>query len=267
MKPTARPVNRRNPIDSELRPVTALKGVGDALAQRLAKLGVETVQDMLFLLPLRYEDRTRVIPIGAVRAGDRAVVEGEVQLAEVVFKRRRQLLVRIADGSGFLTLRFFYFTAQQQQQLQRGIRFRCYGEARRGTLGLEIVHPEYRRADSNDAQRTEDSLTPVYPTTEGVQQGRLRILSALALAEAEANAVRDWLPTELLRDERLPSLADALVYVHRPPPGADLETLTGGVHPAQQRLAYEELLAHQLSLRLLRDEIRSDPAWPLAASQ
>ncbi len=260
-------MNRRNPIDSELRPVTALKGVGDALAQRLAKLGVETVQDMLFLLPLRYEDRTRVIPIGAVRAGDRAVVEGEVQLAEVVFKRRRQLLVRIADGSGFLTLRFFYFTAQQQQQLQRGIRFRCYGEARRGTLGLEIVHPEYRRADSNDAQRTEDSLTPVYPTTEGVQQGRLRILSALALAEAEANAVRDWLPTELLRDERLPSLADALVYVHRPPPGADLETLTGGVHPAQQRLAYEELLAHQLSLRLLRDEIRSDPAWPLAASQ
>ena len=267
MKPTARPVKGRNPIDSELRPVTALKGVGDALAQRLAKLGVETVQDMLFLLPLRYEDRTRVIPIGAVRAGDRAVVEGEVQLAEVVFKRRRQLLVRIADGSGFLTLRFFYFTAQQQQQLQRGIRFRCYGEARRGTLGLEIVHPEYRRADSNDAQRTEDSLTPVYPTTEGVQQGRLRILSALALAEAEANAVRDWLPTELLRDERLPSLADALVYVHRPPPGADLETLTGGVHPAQQRLAYEELLAHQLSLRLLRDEIRSDPAWPLAASQ
>jgi ATP-dependent DNA helicase RecG len=260
-------VKGRNPIDSELRPVTALKGVGDALAQRLAKLGVETVQDMLFLLPLRYEDRTRVIPIGAVRAGDRAVVEGEVQLAEVVFKRRRQLLVRIADGSGFLTLRFFYFTAQQQQQLQRGIRFRCYGEARRGTLGLEIVHPEYRRADSNDAQRTEDSLTPVYPTTEGVQQGRLRILSALALAEAEANAVRDWLPTELLRDERLPSLADALVYVHRPPPGADLETLTGGVHPAQQRLAYEELLAHQLSLRLLRDEIRSDPAWPLAASQ
>jgi len=267
VKPTARPVKGRNPIDSELRPVTALKGVGDALAQRLAKLGVETVQDMLFLLPLRYEDRTRVIPIGAVRAGDRAVVEGEVQLAEVVFKRRRQLLVRIADGSGFLTLRFFYFTAQQQQQLQRGIRFRCYGEARRGTLGLEIVHPEYRRADSNDAQRTEDSLTPVYPTTEGVQQGRLRILSALALAEAEANAVRDWLPTELLRDERLPSLADALVYVHRPPPGADLETLTGGVHPAQQRLAYEELLAHQLSLRLLRDEIRSDPAWPLAASQ
>jgi ATP-dependent DNA helicase RecG len=266
VSPAPSPGSRRRPAPSELRPVTTLKGVGDSLAQRLAKLGVETVQDLLFLLPLRYEDRTRVIPIGALRAGDRAVVEGEVQLAEVVIRRRRQLLVRIADGSGFLTLRFFYFTAQQQAQLQRGVRLRCYGEARRGTLGLEIVHPEYRRSDSADVQRVEDSLTPVYPMTEGIQQGRLRVLTALALAEAESHTVRDWLPADLLHDERLPSLAEALVYVHRPPPGADLETLTGGLHPAQRRLAYEELLAHQLSLRLLRDEIRTDPAWPIAGS-
>lgn len=267
MKGAPTSASRLIPGQPELRPVTTLKGVGDSLAQRLSKLGVETVQDLLFLLPLRYEDRTRVVPIGSLRSGDRAVVEGEVQLAEVVFRRRRQLLVRLADGSGFLTLRFFYFTAQQQQQLQRGVRLRCYGEARRGTLGLEIVHPEYRRADSADAQRTEDSLTPVYPMTEGIQQGRLRILTALALAQAESHAVRDWLPTELLEGEGLPSLSEALGYVHRPPPGADLETLVGGLHPAQRRLAYEELLAHQLSLRLLRDEIRSDPAWPLTASQ
>ena len=185
--------------------MTTLKGVGDSLAQRLSKLGVETVQDLLFLLPLRYEDRTCVVPIGSLRSGERAVVEGDVQLAEVVFRRRRQLLVRLADGSGFLTLRFFYFTAQQQQQLQRGVRLHCYGEARRGTLGLEIVHPEYRRADSADAQRTEDSLTPVYPMTEGIQQGRLRILTALALAQAESHAVRDWLPTELLEGEGIRS--------------------------------------------------------------
>lgn len=261
------PLSRgRSPALPELRPVTTLKGVGDSLAERLAKLGVETVQDLLFLLPLRYEDRTRVLPIGALRSGDRAVVEGEVQLAEVVIRRRRQMLVRIADGSGFLTLRFFYFTAQQQAQLQRGVRLRCYGEARRGTLGLEIVHPEYRRAESADTQRVEDSLTPVYPMTEGIQQGRMRILTALALAEAESQSVRDWLPAEVLEDERLPSLAEALVFVHRPPPGADLETLSGGMHPAQRRLAFEELLAHQLSLRLLRDEIRSDPAWPVDAS-
>ena len=231
---------------AELRPVTALRGVGEALAQKLGRLGVETVQDLLFLLPLRYEDRTQIVPIGGLRAGDRAVVEGEVQLAEVVLRRRRQLLVRIADGSGFLTLRFFYFTAQQQAQLVRGVRLRCYGEARRGTLGLEIVHPEYRRADGDDAQRTEDSLTPVYPTTEGVQQGRLRILTALALAEAERLVVRDWLPPELLDDLGLPALAAALAYVHRPPPGADLAPLAAGRHPAQRRLAFEELLAHQI---------------------
>ncbi len=250
--------------DAELRPVTALKGVGDALAGKLAKLGIETVQDLLFLLPLRYEDRTQIVPIGTLRAGERSVVEGEIQLAEVAFRKRRQLLVRIADGSGFLTLRFFYFTAQQQAQLTRGVRLRCYGEARRGTLGLEIVHPEYRRADGEDAQRTEDSLTPVYPATEGVQQGRLRILTAQALAEAERDSVHDWLPAELLRDLRLPPLAQALAYVHRPPPGADLAPLVAGRHPAQRRLAFEELLAHQLSLRLLRREIRADAAWPLA---
>ncbi len=267
MKPPPTLTSRQVLAAPELRPVTSLKGVGDSLAQRLAKLGVETVQDLLFLLPLRYEDRTRVVPIGTLRSGDRVVVEGDVQLAEVVFRRRRQLLVRIADGSGFLTLRFFYFTAQQQQQLQRGVRLRCYGEARRGTLGLEIVHPEYRRSDSADAQRTEDSLTPVYPMTEGIQQGRLRILTALALAEAEAHTVRDWLPTELLAGEGMPSLAEALVYVHRPPPGADLDTLVCGLHPSQRRLAFEELLAHQMSLRLLRDDIRLDPAWPIPASQ
>jgi ATP-dependent DNA helicase RecG len=126
------------------------------------------------------------------------------------------------------------------------------------------VHPEYRRAEGEDAQRTEDSLTPVYPATEGVQQGRLRILTALALAEAERQSVRDWLPDELLRDLGLPPLAEALAYVHRPPPGADLAPLEAGRHPAQRRLAFEELLAHQLSLRLLRREIRADAAWPLA---
>ena len=254
----------RGAAAGELRPVTALKGVGEALRLKLARLGLETVQDVLFLLPLRYEDRTRIVPIGSLKAGDRAVVEGEVELAEIVFRRRRQLLARISDGSGFLTLRFFYFSAAQQAQLQRGVRLRCHGEARRGTLGLEFVHPEYRRADGSDAQRTEDSLTPVYPTTEGVQQGRLRILTALALAEAEQSSIRDWLPPALLADLGLPTLAAALAYVHRPPPGADLAPLAAGIHPAQRRLAFEELLAHQLSLRLLRRAVRADAAWPLA---
>ena len=160
----------------EQRPVTALRGVGEALAARLAVLGVEQVQDLLFILPTRYEDRTRIQPIGALLAGGRAVIEGEVQLTEVVFRRRRQMLCRIADGSGFLTLRFFHFSTSQQQGLARGHRIRCFGEVRRGPLGLEMVHPEYRRVFDTDAA-LEESLTPVYPATEGVSQGRLRALS------------------------------------------------------------------------------------------
>jgi ATP-dependent DNA helicase RecG len=253
---------RAVPLDR--RPVTALKGVGTALADKLLKLGVESVQDLLFLLPTRYEDRTKVVPIGSLRSGDRAVVEGEIELAEVVFRRRRQLLVRIRDGSGFLTLRFFYFTGAQQAQLVRGVRLRLYGEARRGTLGLEIAHPEYRRADAFDAQRVEDSLTPVYPTTDGVQQGRLRILTAQALEAIDYGALADYLPAGLLAELGLPTLVEALSYVHRPPPGADVELLAAGRHPAQRRLAFEELLAHQLSLRLLRREIRRDAAYPIA---
>ncbi len=248
----------------ESRPVTELKGVGHSLAQRLARLGVQSVQDLLFLLPLRYEDRTQVVPIGSLKPGDRAVVEGEVQLAEVVFRRKRVLLVRLADGTGFLTLRFFHFSGTQQEQLQRGVALRCFGEVRRGPVGLEIVHPEYRRLDRGDAQAVEDVLTPVYPATEGVQQGRLRVLTAMALKEAARHSVRDWLPPDLLEDLELPELAAALEYVHRPPPDAPQEQLAAGRHPAQRRLAFEELLAHHLSLRQLRRELQRDPAWPLA---
>jgi ATP-dependent DNA helicase RecG len=250
----------------ESRPVTALRGVGDSLAARLRALGVETTQDLLFLLPLRYEDRTRVVPLGELRPGQRASVEGEVLLTEVAFRGRRQMLCKIGDGSGFLTLRFFYFTAQQQQGLARGARVRCFGEARRGPKGLEFVHPEYRRIDHLAAAPAEEHLTPIYPATEGVTQGRLRLLVNLALDQTGADDPKDWLPASLLADSRLPSLREALVYVHRPPADAPVELLMSWRHPAQRRLAFEELLAHQLSLKLLRRRIQSDPGWPLASS-
>ena len=248
----------------ELKPVTELRGVGSAHAERLRALGVHTTQDLLFLLPLRYEDRTRVVPLGELRAGQRAAVEGEVLLTDVVFRGRRQMLCRIADGSGFLTLRFFYFTAQQQNGLARGARIRCFGEARRGQQGLEIVHPEYRRVDPNAAAAPGEHLTPIYPGTEGVTQARLRTLVGLALDQTASGDLEDWLPAGLLADSRLPALRDALLYVHRPPADAPVDLLLSGRHPAQRRLAFEELLAHQLSLKLLRQRIQSDPGWPLA---
>jgi len=204
--------------------------------------------------------------LGELRPGQRASVQGEVLLTEIAFRGRRQMLCKIADGSGFLTLRFFYFTAQQQQGLARGAHVRCFGEARRGPQGLEFVHPEYRRVDPNAAQAPEEHLTPIYPATEGVTQGRLRLLVGLALDQIGADDPEDWLPPAVLADSRLPSLRDALRYVHRPPADAPVELLLSWRHPAQRRLAFEELLAHQLSLKLLRQRIQSDPGWPLRST-
>ncbi len=247
---------------SEQRPVTSLRGVGAALAQRLARLGVRQVQDLLFVLPLRYEDRTQVARIGNLSPGARAVVEGEIQLTEVVYRGRRQLLCRISDGSGFLTLRFFYFSAAQQSGLVRGARIRCFAEVRRGPLGLEMVHPQYRRIQDDDTT-LEQTLTPIYPGTEGVPQGRLRALIGQALAELDTAIVRDWLPPDVVEALHLPSLKAALTYVHHPPREARVAQLAAGRHPAQRRLAFEELLAHHVSLKLLKRQARTESAWSL----
>ncbi|MGH8317230.1 MAG: ATP-dependent DNA helicase RecG [Steroidobacteraceae bacterium] len=246
----------------EQRPITALRGVGEALARRLARLGVTQVQDLLFVLPLRYEDRTTVVRIGSLLPGMRAVVEGEIQLAQVAYRRRRQLQCSLSDGSGFLTLRFFHFSASQQQGLARGARLRCFGEVRRGPQGLEMIHPEYRRM-SAEAAAPDETLTPIYPLTEGVPQGRLRALIAQALRELDTAGVRDWIPAQVLGPLELPPLREALRYVHQPPREAQLGELAAGRHPAQRRLAFEELLAHQASLRLLKRAAKTDPAWPL----
>ena len=250
-------------LNAEQRPVTAMRGVGAVLAEKLRRLGVFQVQDLLFVLPSRYEDRTRIAPIGSLSPGERTTVEGEVLLAEVVYRRRRQMLCRISDGSGFLTLRFFYFSAAQQNALARGTRIRCFGEIRRGPQGLEIVHPEYRRVQERDAAPLEETLTPIYPLTEGVPQGRLRALVSQAMSELDTAAVRDWVPPRLLQPLGLPTLKEALAYVHRPPREAVLSELEAGRHPAQRRLAFEELLAHHVSLKLIKRAVKTDPAWPL----
>ncbi len=251
-------------------PVTALKGVGPRVAERLKRLNIRTVQDVLFHLPLRYEDRTRITPMGSVRIGQQVVVQGEIELAEVKFGRRRSLLVRISDGTGALTLRFFHFNAAQQAGFVRGKHVRCFGEARRGMLTLELVHPEYQLVDANAELEAEVHLTPIYPATEGVHQLTLRAITEQALQQLErggARALTDWLPAQLASKFRMTTLPAALRYVHRPPPDAAVELLAAGSHPAQQRLAYEELLAHHLSLSRLRQRAEHVPAPPLAGKQ
>ncbi len=252
-------------IDRLPASVTILKGVGPRLAERLERLGIHTVQDLLFHLPLRYQDRTRVLPMGALRPGDEAVVQGEVQLAEVRHGRRPMLLVRVSDGTGSLTLRFFHFTAKQRDALTRGLRLRCYGEVRTGPATLEMIHPEYQPAAGDVAEPAERSLTPIYPTTEGLHQLTWRALTEQALARLlTAGTVEEWLPASWLRVKHWPTLAEALHYVHRPPPDAPLADLAAGRHVSQQRLAFEELLAHHLSLRRLRERVQHHRAPRIA---
>jgi len=246
-------------------PLTALNGVGPALATKLERLGLFRVEDLLFLLPLRYEDRTQLLKIGALQPGAKCLISGEVLLAETVYRGRRNLLVRISDSSGQLTLRFFHFSRQQQAQFQSGVRLSCFGEVRKGAAGLEMIHPEYRVLRESQNAAVNDSLTAIYPATEGVQQGRLRSLTDQALQIMRRNPPAELLPAQVRDQLDLPALEEAVAYLHRPPPDADVTRMLEGTHPCQQRLAFEELLAHYMSLRNLRLLAQTEPARALTA--
>ncbi len=237
-----------------------LGGVGPRLFEQLVAYGVNTVQDVLFHLPFRYQDRTRITPLGRLRQGDQVMIEGMVELAEVSRTRRPSLLVRLWDGTGHLTLRFFHFTPGQQRQLAKGTLLRCFGEVRGWAGQFEMIHPEYQLVTPQTPPQPQDCLTPIYSTTEGISQRHWRQLTDQALTLLAAGRLPEYLPAEILAAIRLPDLVQALRYVHRPPPDAPVNQLLEGVHPAQQRLAFEELLAHHLSLRRLRQNLQVNQA-------
>ena len=243
------------------RPVAALTGVGPRVGERLARLGVHTVADVLCLLPLRYEDRTQIRPLGSLKPGERALIEGRVELAEVAFRRRRSLLCRLADGTGAITLRFFHFSRQQQIALVRGVELRCFGEVRAGPTGLEMIHPEYHSVGADEPET--NTLTPIYPATEGLQQQRLRRLLAGALTALATEPMTDYLAERLPRGA--PSINEAIRLLHAPPSDSDVTALARRRHPAQRRIALEELIAHRLSLRGHARAARLEHAYAIAA--
>ncbi len=242
--------------------VTALKSVGKQLADKLAKLHIHSVQDLLFHLPLRYMDRTRVTPIGGLQPLANVVIEGEIRACDVAFGRRRSLVCRLQDGTGLMTLRFFHFSAAQKKRLAVGTKIRCFGETRRGASGLEIYHPEYDFLDSHKPLALESTLTPVYPATEGITQARLRSLTEQALQLMDSHSLQELIPDDAWRHHPYP-LAQAVAYLPHPPKEAPIDELLEGSHPYQQRLAFEELLAHHLSMLRVRQKLQSEGAEPL----
>jgi ATP-dependent DNA helicase RecG len=245
---------------------TQLKGIGPRAAERLAHLGINTLQDSLFHLPLRYEDRTHIHPIGRVNVGRCALIEGRVTSVQVRYGGRRSVVVHIEDESGSVELRFYHFSTPQLRQLQiPNIRLRCFGEVR--WLGNQrgIVHPEYQIVSAMETFTASEELTPVYPTTEGLSQTVLRklITQAFSVLNQTEDTLEDYLPIQRLKELGYPSLKEALTALHFPDSHLDIAVITAVNYPPRQRLVLEELLAHQLSLQKIKLSVQRESACPL----
>lgn len=225
----------------------ALKGVGPKLVEKLANLGILSTSDLLFHLPYKYQDRTSITPLNQLAQNMAVVVEGQVSSAQILFGRKRSLLVRLTDGSGVIGLRFYYFNKTQQNQLSQGALVRCFGEIRRGQTGYEMYHPEYQILKSYD-EPMEGSLTPIYPSTEGINQNKWQQMIDQIFEKISQVGMNDYLPKDITERLNFPTLVEALTTLHHPSSEEESRQLLEGVHIAQKRLAIEELCAHQLSL-------------------
>ena len=241
--------------------VRYLKGVGPKVAEKLHKLGIQTQRDVLFHLPLRYEDRTSVTAIGSLQPGGRSLVQAEVLQAATRFRRqgrsRRVLVAKLADPTGLLTIRLFYFSARQQQMLEKGNWLRCYGEVRIAQRELEMVHPEIELIDIDDPPALTQNLTPVYPTTEGLHQLSIGKIVRQVVDLLATKAMAETLPSSWLEQHRFPDFKTAMLHLHSPGAQRDTEMIARFAHPAQFRFIVEELAAHRLALLERRAKIRT----------
>lgn len=251
-------------------PVTLLSGVGVRVAEKLARIGLHTIQDMLFHLPLRYEDRTKVYAISELLPGSQAVVEAQVESIRVVFGRKRMLLIKISDVSGEMTLRFFNFSNAQKKLLSTATRIRCFGEIRASGAGVEMIHPEYQCLSVDQTIETDEYLTALYPVTEGVHQISMRKLvqQSLNIIVASPEKMKELLPPKSLNALGFPGLLEALKIIHQPlADDAESSNALLCMRNGRDRLVFEELLAQHLSMRRIRQRVRSVAAQPVAEAQ
>lgn len=235
-----------------------LLGVTDAAAKKLDKLGITRAWDLILHLPLRYEDETHITPIAHAMIGQSTLVEGVVIAQEVQFRPRRQLVVQMEDPSGSLILRFIHFYPSMQKQMALETRIRALGEVRHGFFGAEMVHPKIKEVTQDQGLAT--SLTPIYPTVQGLTQPTIRRLINKAL---HALPLHDTLPETLLNQLNLPSFAYSIALLHAPTPNLRIQDLSDGDLPEWQRLKFDELLAQQLSMRLAYQKRKSAQSQPL----
>ena len=230
-----------------------LSGVGPALLKKLEKCGIASVKDLLFHLPYRYQDRTRITPIQDLRANDWAVISGCVCKTEVKYGRRRMLYVTVEDKTAVITLRFFNFNQNQVQQFKESPMIRCFGEVKQFNNHMEMIHPEYQLLKEEETCEVEETLTPIYPTTQGLTQPRIRQLITQALKTTQPTLSQlEWMSDDFLKQLGFDSIEHAITILHRPPPETPISAFEQGSHPALKRLAYEELLAQQISMQFAR---------------
>ena len=237
-----------------------LKGVGPVLVSKLQKLKVHNQYDLLFLLPIRYEDKTSLHKISALVAGEKALIQGFIVLTTVVYRGRRMLISQLSDDTGIITLRFFNFSKQQARRLAKNTVVRCFGQTRKTASGLEMIHPEYQIINPENPAPLEAGLTPIYPTTEGLQQGRLRKIVRAAL-EQQIDTIEELLPASIVKELGLVPLTESLREIHQP---SQKNIVNGHQSLARKRLIIEELLANQLALKRLKRHTKKEPAMALA---
>jgi len=237
-----------------------LRGVGPALVSKLKKLNILSQYDLLFLLPIRYEDKTSLKNINSLVSGEKALIQGRVVMTTVVYRGRRMLITQLSDDTGIITLRMFHFSKKQAKQLAKNTLVRCFGQARTTTSGLEMIHPEYQIINPKKPLPLETGLTPIYPTTEGLQQGRLRKIIRVAL-ERQIDSIPELLPASIVKELGLVPLTEALKEIHQP---SQRNTLNEYENLFRKRLIIEELLANQLALKRLKRRTKKESAQSLA---
>jgi ATP-dependent DNA helicase RecG len=239
-----------------------LTGVGPTLAAKLSKCGIQTLQDLLLHLPFRYQDRTRITPISDLRANDWCVIVGTVCKTEIKYGKRMMLYCYVEDKTGLIKLRFFHFNQQQAKSLQASSKIRAFGEVHEFAQQLEMIHPEYQLLAHDETLQLEETLSPIYPSTQGLSQSRLRqlIKKALSQCQQELNHL-EWMSEDNLSEHGLFPLPTALEHIHHPPRDISLHSLENGSHPGIKRLAFEELLAQRLSMQFARAQ-RADLKAP-----